>query len=138
MGKNNKTVTENVIKIKAGLASGKSQRTVAEEVGLSQSYVDKVSKGGGQEWLEAGKTEFIKQIVDKSFNNVDLAIEVEQKFLNQMRDKEELTAADSSVASQIGERNQKRGSVLSGENTNEKGGEKEIKVVSYADTIKDK
>lgn len=133
MAKNQKTVTENIVKAKAGLAEGKSVREVAKDVGVSKSYVHKIGKEGGQEWTEVKKSSFIQDIIDKSFGNVDLATEIELKFLNQLRDKDELTAQDSNVASQIGERNQKRGSVLAGENTDDKGGERKIEIINYKD-----
>jgi len=131
MPKNNKTVTENIIKVKAKLAEGKTQRETAKEVGLGKSRVGQIAKDTGQEWASVQKTDFIKSLVQKSFGNVDIAIDIETAFLNKIidTDKRDLRAGDINIVSQIGERNQKRGSVLGGGNTDDKGGEKAIPIL---------
>lgn len=134
MPNNNRTVAENKTVVMAGLAEGKTTRQIAEETGLSKSYVAKISKeNGGNEWAIVGKDPFIQDLVHRSFGNVDLSIDIETKFLNQLMDKSELTAGDTNIASQIGERNQKRGTILAGDNVNKDGGEKALLSDEYKD-----
>lgn len=112
--------------------------SIAKKTGLSQGNVsDKLTKV--DESLKIDKTDDVIRIAKADLKHLELIQGIELDHLINYADranKEEFfKPTDLKAISDIAEKKQKRYSILMGSKTDDNGGEKEIKVVSYSDVI---
>ena len=77
----------------------------------------------------------MKKLAEMMLGNTIGATEQETRFLNQLDDKDKIETSEIQQAGNIKTSRQKIHAFLAGENSTKDGGEREIKVIKYADTL---